>query len=136
MGGANEKVMPAEKKGTDGRLIGGYRWHINKEKGEVHIHDDKKSLVVVWPDSLSFRIHWRELHAIRGRMDPGEECALIGLTKDPGNGRSPGVLVFRKTKAGEIETEMEEYDATAAYDFEVRRSQDLEEMEQWVQENC
>lgn len=132
MGGAGESVTKSKQsKGSEVKLHG-LRHHISND--EVHVHDDAKALRFVWPGTLSFRIHWREFLAMRGRIKEGERCALIGSTNDPK--KRDAAMVAERNRDGELELYLESFDPKTSYSYEIRKNDVVETFTKWVEENC
>lgn len=103
---------------------------------EVHVHDDAKKLAFVWKGGKSFRIAWQEFLGMRGQMEAGDLLAFYGETKNPGNGRKAGVLLWEKLEDGSFEYRIEEYDKDDVYEHEIRASANVEWVDEWVERKC
>jgi len=103
---------------------------------EVHFHDNAQNIVFVWNGGRSFRIAWQEFLGMRGQMEAGDVLAFIGDTSNPSNGRKAGVWVWEKLADGSMEHRVEEFDKDVVYDFEIRYSDKVEDMDDWIEKKC
>ncbi len=136
-----EKCMPKSvaqpKTARPGELMEKFRWQGPVAgQDEIHVHDDAKNLVFVWHGGRSFRIHWQEFLSMRGQMEPGDVLAFYGETSNPGKGRKTAVMLWEKMSDGSFEMSLAEYDKGDVYEYEIRASQLIAEVDDWVEKKC
>jgi hypothetical protein len=131
------KSMAAPKTSQPSDKNENLRWQgPSQGQDEVHVHDDAAKLVFIWKGGRSFRVAWQEFLGLRGQMEAGDLLAFIGETKNPGNGRKAGILLWEKLEDGSMEYSVVEHDNEEVYEHEIRASPNVEWVDEWVERKC